>query len=161
LIEKINIFQQILTLLMRYLRDGRAPIPIEEKTSKVMRANKSKNTRPELLLRKALREKGIIGYRLHWKTVPGRPDISFISKKTAIFINGCFWHRCPRCDMPLPKSHRQWWKKKFEKNKERDKKKTNELRKAGWKVLVLWECEIEKDTDKAVKKVLKILMDRS
>ena len=99
-----------------YLRDGRAPIPVDEKTSKVMRANKGKNTKPELYLRKALWHHGVKGYRLHWKKVPGRPDLAFPGKKIAIFINGCFWHRCPTCNPSTPKSNTKFWTEKFKKN---------------------------------------------
>ena len=75
-----------------YIRDGRSPVPKKEATSKVMSANKGKDTNPELLLRKELWKNNIKGYRLHWKKVPGSPDIAFPKKKLAIFINGCFWH---------------------------------------------------------------------
>lgn len=136
-----------------YKRDGRAPIPKKEVTSKVMSANKSRNTKPELVLRKALWEGGFKGYRLHWKKAPGRPDICWPGKKIAVFVNGCYWHRCPYCDLSLPKSNTQWWKEKFEKNVARDQKKVEELEAAGWKVLTVWECEIKKDLEKVVKQV--------
>jgi DNA mismatch endonuclease (patch repair protein) len=128
-----------------FQRDGRAPIPEKEVTSKVMSSNKAKDTKPELLLRKALRANGYVGYRLHYKKVPGRPDIAFVGKKLAIFVNGCFWHRCPHCDLPLPKSNTEWWKNKFDANIARDKKKVEQLEELGWRVLVVWECEVEKD----------------
>lgn len=129
-----------------YIRDGRAPIPEKESTSRVMSANKAKNTMPEVTLRKALFNSGLRGYRLHWKKVPGRPDIAYPSKKIAIFVNGCFWHRCPYCKPSFPKSNVDFWKNKFKKNKERDRRKKRELEKAGWKVLVFWECQIRKET---------------
>ena len=128
-----------------YSRDKRSPKPLSESTSKVMSANKAKNTKPEILLRKALWEEGIRGYRLNWKKAPGRPDIAFPGKKIAIFINGCYWHRCPKCDLPLPKSNVQFWKDKFDKNIARDKKKNKELLDLGWNVLVFWECDIKTD----------------
>jgi DNA mismatch endonuclease (patch repair protein) len=77
-----------------YVRDKRSPVPKNEAVSRVMSANRAKNTKPELLLRKALWQAGARGYRLHYKRVPGRPDISFVSKKVAIFVNGCYWRRC-------------------------------------------------------------------
>lgn len=125
-----------------YLRDGRAPIPKSEAISKVMSANRGKNTKPEILLRKALWAAGLRGYRCNYKKVPGRPDIAFPEKKIAIFVHGCFWHRCPNCNLPLPKSNRAFWKLKFDKNVERDKKKTQGLKKEKWKVLIIWECQI-------------------
>ena len=140
-----------------YSRDKRSPKPLSESTSKVMSANKAKNTKPEILLRKALWEKGIRGYRLNWKKAPGRPDIAFPGKKIAIFINGCYWHRCPKCDLPLPKSNVQFWKDKFDKNIARDKKKNKELLDLGWNVLVFWECDIKTDIfdcSKIIKEIL-------
>lgn len=142
---------------MKYLRDGRAPIPKDEVTSKVMSANKDRNTKPELQLRKALWESGLKGYRLHWKKAPGRPDICWPGKKVAVFVNGCYWHRCPYCDLPLPKSNTQWWKEKFEKNVLRDERKVQELEDAGWKVLIVWECEVKKDLENVVKNVAELL----
>ena len=109
-----------------------------------MSANKAKDTKPELKLRRALWKAGIKGYRLNWKHVPGRPDIAFVGKKIAIFVHGCYWHRCPECDLPLPKSNTKFWKEKFDRNIFRDKKKKRELTHLGWNVLEFWECEITK-----------------
>ena len=142
-----------------YLRDGRAPIPKSEITSKVMSANKGKNTKPELLLRKALWHNGIKGYRLHWKKVPGKPDIAFPGKKIAIFVNGCFWHRCPICNPSMPKSNTKFWTEKFNKNIERDKKKIQELEELDWRVLTIWECELKKNLDHQVRKVKNLLLE--
>lgn len=128
-----------------YLRDGRAPIPESPSTSRIMHANVGKDTKPEIALRKALRDVGIPGYRLHWKKLPGRPDIVYPGKMIAVFVNGCYWHRCPYCNLPLPKSHIEFWDEKFKKNSERDKKKKELLELEGWKVLVFWECMIKKD----------------
>ncbi len=136
-----------------YIRDGRAPIPEKEATSRVMSANKAKNTKPEITLRKALFNNGLRGYRLHWKKVPGRPDTAYPSKKIAIFVNGCFWHRCPCCKPSFPKSNVDFWKDKFKKNKVRDRRKKRELQKEGWKVFVFWECQISKDVSFCVGKV--------
>ncbi len=144
-----------------YLRDGRAPVPIKEATSRVMSANKSKNTNPELAFRKALREKGIKGYRLHPKNVPGRPDISFTRRKIAIFINGCFWHKCPHCMLPMPKSNFEFWKNKFEKNVERDKMKIKQLKSKGWKIITIWECQIKSTLEKQINKILRIYEAKS
>jgi DNA mismatch endonuclease (patch repair protein) len=128
-----------------YIRDGRAPVPESEVTSRVMRSNKGKDTKPEIIMRLSLREMGLHGYRLHWKKVPGRPDIAFPGRKIAIFVNGCYWHRCPICDLKLPKSNTDFWKAKFERNKARDEKKRNDLEELGWKVFAIWECEINED----------------
>lgn len=113
-------------------------------TRHVMQANKSKNTKPELLVRQALRASGWPGYRLHWKKCPGRPDICFPGRKIAIFVNGCFWHRCPHCNLPDPKSNIDFWKAKFARNVARDAKNHEELVERGWTVLVIWECALKK-----------------
>ncbi|MDB5285768.1 MAG: mismatch repair endonuclease [Mucilaginibacter sp.] len=126
-----------------FLRDGRAPIPLKESTSKVMSANKAKNTKPEIRLRKALWSAGLKGYRLNWKKIPGRPDIVFVSKKVAIFVNGCFWHRCEKCSPNFPKTNIEFWSKKFSTNIERDKNKITQLELLGWKVYTIWECDIQ------------------
>jgi DNA mismatch endonuclease (patch repair protein) len=69
-----------------------------QRVSRLMKANKSTGTKPELLLRKALWAAGVRGYRLHQKGIPGRPDVSLPGKKLAVFVHGCFWHQCPRCE---------------------------------------------------------------
>ncbi len=130
---------------IKYIRDGRAPIPKKETISRVMSANRAKGTKPELILRKALRIAGISGSRSHLPNIPGRPDAVFPKEHLAIFVHGCFWHRCSYCKDPLPKTHRSFWKKKFLANKLRDKKKNAELRKLGWRVLTVWECQIKRD----------------
>lgn len=92
----------------KYLRDKRSPTPKNESTSRVMSANKGKDSKPETTLRKKIWSEGLKGYRLHYKKIPGRPDICFVSKKVAIFVNGCFWHRCPKCNYSLPKNNTEF-----------------------------------------------------
>lgn len=122
---------------------GRNPEPTSEVTTKVMKANKGKDTGPEQTVRRLLREIGYPGYRLNWKKVPGRPDIAYPGRKIAIFVNGCFWHRCPHCNLPLPKSHTEFWREKFERNVARDEEKTRALEALGWTVITIWECELK------------------
>ena len=140
------------------MQELRIPEPLNENVSKVMRANKGKDTKPEIIVRSMLRELGYPGYRLNWKKAPGRPDIAYPRRKLAIFVNGCFWHRCPYCNLPLPKSHLDYWGPKFAANVERDKRKISELESSGWKVLIIWECQIKKDSD-SVRKKLKNFLD--
>jgi DNA mismatch endonuclease (patch repair protein) len=140
-----------------YIRDGRAPIPEKEATSRMMSAIKDRDTKPELLLRKALWQEGIRGYRLHWEKVPGRPDIAFPKRRVAIFVNGCFWHRCPYCKPAMPRSHSNFWKEKFKKNIARDKKKIELLQGQKWKVLVIWECEVKTDLMGCVNRIRKTI----
>ena len=141
-----------------YIRDGRAPIPESELTSKVMSKIKGKNTGPEIAMRKALREVGLPGYRLHWKKASGRPDIAYPKHKIAIFVHGCFWHSCPHCNPHLPKSHTKFWLDKLERNKERDAKKVLDLEESNWKVLVFWECEIKKNALDCAEKIKDLMV---
>ena len=143
--------------LKKYIRDGRSPIPEKEITSKIMSRIRGKNTKPEIILRQEMWRNGIKGYRLHWKKVAGSPDIAFPNKKIAIFVNGCYWHRCPYCNPAFPKTHQEFWKNKFKKNIERDKKKINDLQEDGWKVIVIWECKIKENIDECLKKIKEVL----
>lgn len=105
---------------------------------------KGKNTKPEILVRQFLFSKGF-RYRLHPKKMSGRPDIVLPKYKTVIFVHGCFWHSHPRCKyFKLPKSNADWWAEKLLKNISNDTKAMKELRKLGWRVLVVWECELKK-----------------
>ena len=139
-----------------YLRDGRAPIPKLELTSRIMSRVRAKNTKPELCLRKMLCQAGFRGYRLHWRKAPGRPDICYPSKKIAIFVHGCFWHRCPHCNPSTPKSHQKFWREKFRKNKLRDKRKVRLLKKDGWKVCNFWECQLKSKTERMISIITRI-----
>ena len=115
----------------------------------VMIANTSKDTKPELRVRRMLREAGYPGYRLHWRIDDEegryvcRPDITYPGRKLAIFVHGCFWHRCPKCNLGLPKTNADYWKEKFERNVERDKRKESALVGLDWEVHTIWECEID------------------
>lgn len=135
-----------------YVRDYRSPMPLNENTSKSMSSNKGRNTKPELVLRKALREEHMAGYRVQWK-IPGKPDIAYPGKHIAIFVNGCFWHRCPHCALPLPKNNVDFWRKKFEDNVERDRRNVALLKSEGWAVFTVWECEIKTDLPAVIRKI--------
>lgn len=115
-----------------------------------MRANKGRDTRPELLVRGMLRKAGHPGYRLHWKQAPGRPDICYPGRKLAIFVHGCFWHRCPHCKLSMPKSNADYWSAKFEDNVARDRLKEQQLRFAGWEVVTIWECDLIQGVQTAI-----------
>jgi len=115
---------------------------------------KSKNTKPEILLRKLLWANGL-RYRIHYK-LSGSPDIVFVSNRLAVFVDGCFWHKCPKCYVE-PKSNTAFWKEKARKNRERDKRNERALKKSGWGVLRVWEHEIKKNPSKTVQKITKKL----
>ena len=113
-----------------------------QKRTKIMRSIISDSTKPELVLRKYLFSKGY-RYRKNYKKLPGRPDIVFVSKKIAIFVNGCFWHQHENCKIAnKPRSNTAFWYDKFKKNLERDKRNQQELKDMGWNPIVIWECEI-------------------
>ena len=112
---------------------------------KSMQGNKRANTRPEMLVRQRLREAGLTGYRLQWKKAPGRPDIAFPGRKVAIFVNGCFWHRCPHCHPSVPKRNTMFWEEKFRRNVARDQQAIADLEALGWTAITIWECELKRD----------------
>ncbi|OUO34655.1 very short patch repair endonuclease [Olsenella sp. An290] len=109
-----------------------------------MQANRSKDTKPELRVRAALRAAGLTGYRLHWRKAPGRPDVCFPGRRVAIFVHGCFWHRCPHCSPSRPKTHSEFWQAKFARNRARDARDSALLVEAGWTVVVIWECALKR-----------------
>lgn len=117
---------------------------VSEATHHVMQANKGKNTKPELVVRQSLRKAGLPGYRLHWKKAAGKPDVCYPGRKVAIFVNGCFWHRCPYCHLSLPKTNADFWRAKFERNRARDRRNNDQLVRDGWTVVVVWECRLKK-----------------
>ena len=112
---------------------------------KSMQGNKRADTRPEILVRQRLREAGLTGYRLQWKKAPGRPDIAFPGRKVAIFVNGCFWHRCPHCHPSVPKRNTVFWEEKFRRNVARDQQAIADLEALGWTAITIWECELKRD----------------
>lgn len=106
---------------------------------------KGKDTKPEILVRKYLFSKGF-RYRLNVHNLRGKPDIVLKKYKTVIFINGCFWHGHEGCKyFILPKTRIEWWKDKIEKTQIRDKSDKDILRKSGWNIITIWECQLKKD----------------
>lgn len=115
-----------------------------EQRSRTMRAVKGQDTKPELAVRRLVHGMGY-RYRLHRKDLPGKPDLVFGPRKKVIFVHGCFWHghTCKRGDR-VPKDNRDYWQKKIARNKERDRQHLKALKKKGWNVMTVWECEIRK-----------------
>lgn len=106
---------------------------------------RSKDTKPELIVRKFLFGKGL-RYRIHGRNLPGKPDIVLKKYKTVIFIHGCFWHSHEGCkSFKLPTSRLEYWVPKLKKNKQKDLVHLTELQSAGWKTIVVWECDLAKD----------------
>jgi DNA mismatch endonuclease (patch repair protein) len=126
-----------------------------------MKGNVRSGTKPELTMRRLLREAGFPGYRINWKKAPGTPDIAYPGRKIAIFVNGCFWHRCPHCNPAMPTSHGDFWERKFKRNQERDSRKVEELQAAGWRVVTVWECELASRPHDVAVQLLAILTPSS
>lgn len=119
-----------------------------------MKAIRSENTRPEMIVRKLLFSAGF-RYRLHKKSLPGKPDIVLSRWNVAIFVNGCFWHGhngCPRATLPIRNA--AYWLPKLARNKERDREEQNSLLSLGWRVLVVWECACKKSMQAELQKHL-------
>ena len=121
---------------------------VSEQRSRNMSDIKSKNTKPEIAVRKLLHSMGY-RFRLHRKDLPGSPDIVLPKYKTVIFVHGCFWHRHENCKYAsTPKTRQEFWEAKFRENINRDKLNQENLSSKGWKIIIVWECEIkDKDFD--------------
>ena len=110
--------------------------------SRIMAAIRGHDTAPERLVRSALHRHGL-RFRLHVRDLPGRPDIVLPRHRTVILVHGCFWHRhigCPKGT--LPATNRAWWVAKLRRNRARDRRNVRDLQAAGWRVIVVWECEL-------------------
>jgi DNA mismatch endonuclease vsr len=130
----------------------------KEQRSKNMSHIRSKDTSIELKVRKYLFSLGY-RYRVNYKKLPGKPDIVFTKKKIAIFIHGCYWHghNCNSRYAHISKSNTNYWNTKIQRNQERDKRNIEQLEKDGWKVIVLWECEIKDNFEEKSKYILSFL----
>lgn len=118
-----------------------------EQRSRNMASIRSKdNTTTEHVFLSILRQAGISGWRRHLN-LPGKPDFVFRSQRLAVFVDGCFWHGCPRC-YRLPQDNRAYWKKKFTGNRRRDCRRSRELRSLGWRVLRIWEHALKSPRDR-------------
>lgn len=144
-----------------YIRDARSPTPSSPAASRIMAANRATDTKPELTLRRALWARGIRGYRLHAPGIPGRPDIAFPAAKLAIFVHGCFWHHCPACAMPTPRSNTKFWTDKFARNRARDAAKVEALQRLGWRTLTFWEHEIRDSLPAMMRMIERALRSRA
>lgn len=116
----------------------------KDKRSKIMSAIHSRNTKPELIVRKYLWRVGF-RYRLNYNRLPGHPDLVLKKYRTCIFINGCFWHGHNCQEFRPPKTNVNYWTKKINRNRERDKEEQKKLAEMGWHVIVVWECELKPD----------------
>lgn len=120
-----------------------------------MRRVGRRNTEPEVTLRKALTATGIVGYRVHWAKATGSPDLAWVGKKVAVFVDGAFWHGHP--SRYWPGRSGPYWDQKIARTQERDKATTEALIADGWRVLRLWDFEIRQDTAGCIARVRSIL----
>ncbi len=121
------------------MKKNKAPMSRSENMSRI----KGSDTNPEIYLRKLLWNKGF-RYRVNYRELPGKPDIYLPKYKTAIFVNGCFWHMHEGCKLSsVPKTNRKFWEKKLKGNVERDRRNYKELEDMGIRAMVVWECEIQ------------------
>ena len=128
---------------------------VSEQRSRNMSAIKSKNTKPEIAVRKVLHSMGY-RFRLHSKNLPGSPDIVLPKSKTVIFVHGCFWHRHENCKYATtPKTRKEFWNKKFKTNIERDLEIQDKIKNLDWRSVVIWECET-KDIENLRGKIIDI-----
>ena len=127
---------------------------VSEQRSRNMSAIKSKNTKPEIKVRKILHSMGY-RFRLHSKDLPGSPDIVLPKFKTVIFVHGCFWHRHENCKYAsTPKTRQEFWNKKFKENINRDNLNQANLSLKGWKIIIIWECQLKGDIKKLIRESL-------
>ena len=122
---------------------------------------RSKATKPEMLVRRWLWSHGY-RYRLNVKSVPGKPDIVMRKYRTAIFVNGCFWHGHEGCKMfVLPKTNTEFWQAKIEQNRTRDTRIYNELMNAGWQVIVIWACNLTNDKLESTMQTVAVTLNKN
>jgi len=136
-----------------------ADVHTPQQRSYNMQQIKGKNTKPEMLVRTFLHANGY-RYKLHDKKLPGRPDIVLPKYRTVIFVHGCFWHGHANCRyFVVPKTRTQWWTDKINRNKANDEKALKALKKDGWKILNIWECDLKKDKfEKTMNRVIQKLL---
>ena len=127
-----------------------------EVRSRTMARVRSKDTRPEMAVRRELHRLGY-RYRLHHPNLPGKPDLVFGARRKALFINGCFWHLHPGCPRAqIPQSNRDFWTAKLERNRIRDSANVEALQGRGWEAMTVWECEL-RDLESAVMRIVSFL----
>ena len=136
-------------------------MPKSQAVTKTMQGNKAKDSKPELLLRKALWKAGVRGYRLHSKGLPGKPDLVFTAKKLVVFVHGCYWHSCPICAIARPRHNASYWNEKLAGNTRRDVLNAERLADLGWRIYTVWECQAKSSMVEAVQQIQRLLATSS
>lgn len=135
-----------------------ADIVSPENRSRMMSGIRGKNTKPEMMVRKALHACGF-RYRLHDKRLPGKPDLSFPKYKAVILVNGCFWHGHHCHLFKWPSSREKFWKEKITRNREKDNENLSALCEAGWRVVTIWECALKGRTRISLERITKAISE--
>jgi DNA mismatch endonuclease, patch repair protein len=138
---------------------GRIPPASSETTRRSMKGNRGSGTHLELRLRSALASRGINGYACNFPVEGVKVDIAFPARKVAVLAHGCFWHSCPTCRLPVPKSHRSYWNRKFAINRRRDRLIRARLVRKGWKLAEVWGHEVDEDLGGIVTRIQGLLGD--
>src|SRR5229473_3674236 len=125
--------------------------PSRSKNMRAIRSSGNKTT--ELRLRAILVQRAIKGWKVHPRGLLGKPDLLISSKRVAVFVDGCFWHGCPRCGH-IPKTNRAYWRAKIARNKRRDLQSTRRLKALGYRVVRIWECQLAKAPSRCVQRIL-------
>ena len=138
----------------------KSPAASSEVTRRVMQSNKSSGTNPELELLRLVRSAELKGYRKNYKKIPGKPDIYFPKARLAVYMHGCFWHRCPHCNPTTPKSNADFWNSKFENNVKRDKRVKRRLSRMGVSFLTIWECQLKKRGKACIGRIRRVVENK-
>lgn len=142
------------------VKPAAVPAASSDAVSRAMKANRSKGTRPEVMLTRMVWAAGARGYRKHYGKLPGKPDLAFNRAKVAVFFHGCFWHLCPHCSEKrdlIPSLNRDYWEPKLSRNVERFERHRRELEALGYRVVVVWGCEFKRAPALEVERVLTAL----
>jgi len=142
---------------MAKIRLPPAPPATSSSVRASMRGNKSSKTGPESMLAQQLRKAGVNGFCQNPSDLLGSPDFAFPASRLAVFVHGCFWHRCPYCQPHFPTSNAEYWTAKFARNKARDACTRTSLRAQGWRLIVVWECQLKKNPRRVVSRIMKAL----
>lgn len=142
---------------MKHIHLPQAPPATSAAVRASMQGNKSLKTKPESILKDELKRAGIRLFIMNYKRLSGTPDLAFPSAKLAVFLHGCFWHRCPYCNPHFPDSNQEYWSAKFARNKRRDTRVRRDLRAQGWRPIVVWECKLKKNPQRTVYRIKKAL----
>ncbi len=136
---------------------------VSESVRRSMKSNRGKDTQLEIRFRRALRDRGLLGYRINVRKLPGKPDVAWIGRKIAVFLHGCFWHGCPTCGAKknlIPTTRAEYWSQKVETNKERDARNRALLESDGWTVLVYWEHEVRSDLAGVIRQTEELVLSK-